>query len=419
MTQLMASAYIRLAVHHPCILLTGMMLLALPTAYFGVVNFSLSDPEGGQLVRDSQEAEQGHAFAKAVEMARDGFSVEVYEPQQTQPVPPLKLFYTAGHTSRADTERTENVLTVPNIQRIAALEDELLALSGGEAWNEVCLRDRGAQTCAPFLSAIPYLRNATDEASLHQAIDALYLAVDAEASSPLGSTRAAWFFEQGKSTSRYESYILRTHVRLGAPIAVGDWLDGGNASRFVNREDRLKVQRARMMARFLTPAEARLREVAHAWGADAAAPGAPPSHASLLFAQDWLYEREYTDVIASDLMFALGSLGCVYVMLCTYISSPLLALLGLLQILLAFPITLYLYAVVLRIKLFGVLQASAACIPHSASPYALHATFRALHPASCTPHPTPSTRTLSRATHDGARPRPGNGHLRHPWDRRR
>ena len=79
----------------------------------------------------------------------------------------------------------------------------------------------------------------------------------------------------------------------------------------------------------------------------------------MLFAQSWLYNEEYTGIIISDLMFTVGSIGCVYAVLWAYTSSALLSLLGLLQILLAFPVTLFIYAVVLRIKLFGVLQAMA------------------------------------------------------------
>lgn len=47
---------------------------------------------------------------------------------------------------------------------------------------------------------------------------------------------------------------------------------------------------------------------------------------------------------------------CVYVVLWAYTGSALLSLLGLIQVILAFPITLFVYSVVLRIKLFGVLQ---------------------------------------------------------------
>lgn len=116
---------------------------------------------------------------------------------------------------------------------------------------------------------------------------------------------------QARDTSRYESYILRSHVRLGAPLAVGDWYHGGNASAFLNSDDRWDDQRLRVMSRYLRPAEAHLREVAAAWKAEASAQGAPPNSVDLLFAQSWLYNEEYTGIILSDLMFTLGSVGCV------------------------------------------------------------------------------------------------------------
>ena len=293
---------VNLVVRHPWLVLSTLLLVLLPTAYFGVLNFTLSDPEGGQLVRDSAEAEQAHAFLLAAERATSAFSSEAIEPQQTQAVKPLKLYYTAGHTAAADEGRQRNVLTVANIQKIAALEDALVGGGAADgapgstgrdraaAWGEVCLRERGVPECAPLLSIIPYLRNATDQATLHAAIDDLYAQLDGSIGSPLGGARASWFFEQARPrASRYESYILRTHARLGAPLGVGGWYAGGNASAFRNWTDRRTAQEERMLERFLRPAESLLRETATTWRDEAEASGARPGAVGLLFAQDWLY----------------------------------------------------------------------------------------------------------------------------------
>ena len=186
--------YIHTAVHHPCVMLLGVLALILPAAYLGVLNFSLADPEGGQLMRDAPEAEQAHAFLRAGEIATSALSAQQRVPRQTDEVAPLMLYYVAGRTAAEDVERTGNVLTVENIQRAAALEDELAGL---DAWEEVCLRERGQQTgCAPLLSAVPYLRSATDDASLRAAIDAMYETLDGSAGAPLGGLKASWFFEQ-------------------------------------------------------------------------------------------------------------------------------------------------------------------------------------------------------------------------------
>jgi len=87
----------------------------------------------------------------------------------------------------------------------------------------VCLRERGQQTCAPLLSAVPYLRSATDEASLRAAIDSLYTLLDGSTDGPLGGTAASWFFEQERPMgepprTRYASYIMRSYARLGGPL---------------------------------------------------------------------------------------------------------------------------------------------------------------------------------------------------------
>ena len=131
------------------------------------------------------------------------------------------------------------MLTISNIQRIAALEDELVSLG---RWPEVCLRQRGQLGCAPLLSAVSYLRHATNELELRAAIDDLYETLEGGSDpnldpdpdpaltlalaltltlnlslgsrgSPLDGLKASWFFEQDKATSRYESCAPATTLR--------------------------------------------------------------------------------------------------------------------------------------------------------------------------------------------------------------
>ena len=107
------------------------------------------------------------------------------QPQQQVETNELHLFYVAGHTAQADDERTTNVLTVANIQEMAKLEDRI---SAHPAWPSVCLRLAGQGSCAPARSAVPYLRNATDAASLRAALDRMYAALNA--TNDLGAQRA-------------------------------------------------------------------------------------------------------------------------------------------------------------------------------------------------------------------------------------
>ena len=73
--------------------------------------------------------------------------------------------------------------------------------------------------------------------------------------------------------------------------------------------------------------------MAAAWDAEPAP--ATGGALSLLFAQEWLFKEEIGRVILSDLVFVIGSIVIVFAVLWAYTSSPLLAGLGLLQILLA------------------------------------------------------------------------------------
>ena len=274
------------------------------------------------------------------------------------------------------------MLTVSNVQRIAALEDELVSLG---RWPEVCLRQRGQLGCAPLLSAVPYLRHATNELELRAAIDDLYETLEGGSDpnldpdpdpaptlalaltlavaltlnlnlslgsrgSPLDGLKASWFFEQDKVTSRYESCaplacachllatlknlppshtrlssrvsnpadaadladqlsfsvalltdIMRTHMRLGAPLDAS-W-HNPNLTSFPtwsdpDAPDTLQtLQQSRMLDVYLRSAEAHLLKTAAQWD---------DTPVSLLYAQLYLYNEEWLGILMSDLLLAVG-----------------------------------------------------------------------------------------------------------------
>mgnify|MGYP006089268359 CR=1 FL=1 len=59
------SPYLQSVLNYPCLMLLLSLLTVLPLSYLGVTRFSLSDPTGGQVVKDTLEAEQAHAFQTA------------------------------------------------------------------------------------------------------------------------------------------------------------------------------------------------------------------------------------------------------------------------------------------------------------------------------------------------------------------
>ena len=128
-----------------CMCISVSLVLCLLMAAFGVLKFGLSDPLGGQFIRDTEEAEQNHAFQVAVQSLSEP-GEETFKPQQTELVDDLNLYYIAGKNHEDDVERTLNVLTVENVQKMAALEDAIL---NDHAYKNVCYRLAGQKQCAP------------------------------------------------------------------------------------------------------------------------------------------------------------------------------------------------------------------------------------------------------------------------------
>ena len=233
-------------------------------------------------------------------------------------------------------ERTTNVLTARNIQKMAALEQELLNLAN---FSSFCLRLDGQQHCAPIRSCLPYLKNATTEKELHASLDHLYDHSPLRDEENEQGVAAMWFFEQGKpKVNRYTSYIVKTEIRLGAPLL------GYN-----NWDDDQSAQVRTMKKVYLQPYEKLVRETMEKWNKE----------------QDGLYLTYYagpmfgdltTKTILGDLMLTLGSLTFIFIVMTLHTGSIFLAVCGLIQVLLSFPVALCLYSIVFKIKLFGVLQ---------------------------------------------------------------
>ena len=64
-TILHPSPYLQTVLNYPCLILFLSLMVVLPLSYLGAINFSLGDPSGGQIVKDTIEAEQAQAFQKA------------------------------------------------------------------------------------------------------------------------------------------------------------------------------------------------------------------------------------------------------------------------------------------------------------------------------------------------------------------
>lgn len=343
--------YVRAVLRFPLAFVLVVLALSICATFMLVQVFEMSCPSCGQYVRESAEASRLHALLQGGKAVSDSWSIDERHPQQTQYSASTRLdvYYVAGSSHADDTERSLNMLTVATIREIAALEDRILNQSG---WARVCLRETGAAECAPVRSAVPYLRDAEDEAALHAAVAALYTECNrTEDDRPFEEIDDADFFFESpdggarNGPSRNASYLLRSRFMFGEPL-----------SGHYNKDDRQSTQRSELMSSFLEPLEAQVLKVAaDEWaGKVADAPG------SLLWSQDKLYEREFTGIIWRDILLTLGSLGTIYLIMALHLGSLVLAAAGIFQVLLSFPVALFIYRMVAGCTLFGVLQVIAA-----------------------------------------------------------
>jgi predicted RND superfamily exporter protein len=331
------SPYLQAVLNYPSLILCLGLIVVLPLSYLGLTRFSLSDPTGGQVVKETPEARQAHAFAKAAEETQGYGSSSQRVPQQTKNVATLRLYYVAGSSFEEDLTRTKNVVSLKNIEKIKVFEKKLLSLAN---FSSFCLRLDGQTECAPIRSCIPYITNSLEynKNDLNGAIDFLYeKSALSKENNPLG-VKPDWFFEQAKETTKYKSYIMRTEIRMGAP------LEGYN-----NWEDQRSKQLAKMKKMYLEPYEKLVIDTMNRWNDE-------NDGLHLIYHAGPMFTDLTTRTIMDDLMLTIGSLSFIFVIMMLHTGSIFLAFCGLFQVLLSFPVALCLYSIVFQIKLFGVLQ---------------------------------------------------------------
>lgn len=291
--------FVAASLRQPWLGVATSLLLAVGATSALLPIFSLSDPESGQLIRDTRLADEAHSLLRATQLASDSFKPknESFQPQQTRTLDELYLYYVAGRTASEDVERSGDVLSVETLQRIAELEDRILAAAN---WSDVCKRAEGSNECEPFKSAVPLLREATDADAV---VEARALLDD------------EWHFglnASGQHEPR-SSYVMRTAIRFGAPLR-----------GFVSENDRREEQRKALTDRFLRPLELEvLRPTVEAWNELEAL--------SLLYNNHELYILQFNRILGSDTLLFGWSIGCLYLLMLIHMRSPFLALAGLFQ----------------------------------------------------------------------------------------
>jgi len=242
----------------------------------------------------------------------------------------------------------QSVFTRDNL--LAMREHERLVLDGGSKYpvgskypySSVCQLEyvgSATPTCVPYLSPVPYFFNERGE--LVDDIDAVVRDVFAK-----DVDRFGYFLGDFDSTTNVVG-ITRSKYPVGSPF-----------HGFASATDRMSDQDS-IVAAFLDPIEEALFKRFKMQGNIVTSPYMRPAkEANVLTRWDspFLRQRDSARVISSDLAWVIASVGAVWLYMCFHTGSLFIATAGMFEILISFPIALFIYKMVYRIQYLGNIQ---------------------------------------------------------------
>ena len=160
------------------------------------------------------------------------------------------------------------------------------------------------------------------------------------------SKDAKWFFEyqDPKVKNKTTSFAIRSEIRFGMPYA-----------SYLNDNDRRKEQINKYYLPYMTALEKKAYDF-HIELKQNIGQGEKSSKMQMFY---FIQETFWDVVIAtlySDFSCIIGSVIMVLIILIVHTRSVFLGIMGLIQVLLSFPVCFFLYRIVFGIKLFGALQ---------------------------------------------------------------
>jgi len=347
----------RLAVHHTLkvmlIALVVPVLLGFVAFKFG--NLSFSPPGGGRdfLVRNDERTEKIDAFFAAREKFDFALSEEGERTERSFTREFSLLLRNTKEGSTTDPADVDieapgvNLLTPEGIAFLKKVEDEI---ETSEEYERFCYDDGSSdcegnrRTCAlpfsitqhPLLYGvvnpgefIPCGRNPSSEPVSPSQFEAFKKSlVDPQSNelSPLFSI----FFGKDISADKLETQVMRSYIRFGTPIA--------------NTTDE-KTEKEKN-----TAFEEYALDVA-----DKA--GEMTNEKYHVYVDSFsLFGVRFNPVIFRDLTFSIGAIVAVFFIVLFHTTSPFLAGITILQVILSFPFALFVYAVIFRITYFATLQ---------------------------------------------------------------
>lgn len=234
----------------------------------------------------------------------------------------------------------ESVFTRENLQ--AMREHERLVLEGAVPYDTVCqlqYDDDGMSSCVPYLSPVSYFFD--DEGKVVDDVEAVVRDVFAANISEFG------YFLGDFDAETNVVKITRSKYPVGSPFR-----------GFASATDRYAEQE-RMLGEFLNPIEQALFKRFRMQGNIVTSPYMRPAKEARVYTRwdsQFLRQRDAARVISSDLAWAIASVASVWVYMVIHTGSMFVASVGMLEILVSFPMALLIYKLVYQIQYLGNIQ---------------------------------------------------------------
>lgn len=327
------------------------VLLGFVAFRFGGLEFS--PPGGGRdfLVRNDERTEQIDAFSAAID--KYAFDQDDQERADRDFAREFKLLVRSTKEGSDEPENVDlesegaNVFTREGLAFLKSVEDNILS---NEEYKRFCLDDSSfdcdgnRRTCAlpvsitnhPLLYGIPdaNLTAACDRKAGSEPVSAEVFEqfkkslVDAETGeiSPIFSI----FFGKDFKANSTQTQVMRSFIQFGTPIA----------NTTSEKTDSEKQSAFEKWAETVAEEAQKLTNDNYHMYVDSLS----------------LFGIRFNPVIFRDLSFSLAAIVAVFIIVVLHTTSPFLATITIIQVVLSFPISLFVYSVVFRITYFATLQ---------------------------------------------------------------
>ncbi|KAL3861177.1 hypothetical protein ACJMK2_007242 [Sinanodonta woodiana] len=236
----------------------------------------------------------------------------------------------------------KNIFTQNQLQEIHDIEKKLINFKG---FTDFCFKDDGLNdpalellnNCAPVNSLLTYFYPSTDKSGqiYYDGLGDNIVDIDSALNLAMSSENFYYYVDEKADAMNRKSSFLRSEVLFGSPL-----------KDFSGTTDRKDLQTERFKNYIVTYLDFLSK--------------ASTDNLDVLYGGKEIFDYEVDKMFWSDMRLALYGLVCIFLLMLILSMSPWLTMMGMLSILLSFPIAIFFYRIVFNIIGLGILNGVAA-----------------------------------------------------------